>query len=150
MSSTDVEVREYEEIVQPLTGVLVRTDDIDAIAVAVADLRAHRARLNDAISQFDAAAVAWSKMLGKKTIAAASHTLTVSADHEIEWDVEALEELRELGLPDARFDALVRMVVTYKVNASVAREIEGASPEYAEVIRRARVRVPKRQYVSVK
>ena len=148
MTSTDLALP--AELLNPVTGELVPTSDLGKVAEALDTLRAARAALSDATAAFTEVIVAESKRQGTKTLTAAGVRLEVSADSEIQWDVEELLKLRDLGLPEDRYTALVTMVVSYKVNGSVARQIEGASPEYAAVVDRARVRVPKRPYVSVK
>ena len=148
--TTDLEVRESEDILHPLTGELVRSDDLPAVAAAIDALRVYRNQINEAIHAFTAAAVAESRRLGTKTITAGALTLEISADSEVEWDLDVLARLRALGLPDDRYEALVRPTVTYKVDGRVARQLEGASDTYAEVIQRARIRIPKQQYVRIK
>jgi hypothetical protein len=66
------------------------------------------------------------------------------------WDHEVLEELREEGLPEARFNELVVPEVTYKVNRSVANSIAKSNPVYGEIIERAQERHEKSPSVSVK
>lgn len=69
---------------------------------------------------------------------------------EIVWDVEILGELRALGLPEERMDALVTAEITYKVNSNVAKQLSAANPQYAEVIERAKTMIPKSSYVTIK
>ena len=71
--------------------------------------------------------------------------LTIFPDFSIE-----VLELRDLGLPEERYGELVVATVTYKVNASVAKQIAGANPEYAKVIDRARSRPDTTPRVYVK
>lgn len=139
------------EAVNPHTGELVPLNDIVKVARAIQDIREWRLKIGEAIDLFSAAAVEESRRQGTRTLQAGGLTVTVSADTDIEWDVEGLlAGLRELGLPEARLDALVTATVTYRVNGSVARQIAAATPGAAGVIEAAKGRVPRRQYVSVK
>lgn len=139
------------ELLNPLTGELVPTTDMPAVAVTLEALREHRQRVNDAIAAFTEAVVAESVRQGTRTLTAGGVRLEVSAPSEVEWDVELLgRELRAAGLPEDRVDALLRPTVTYKVDGRVARELAGSNAEYARVIERAKVRTPRKQYVSVK
>lgn len=137
------------ELVQPLSGELVPADDVAGLARALAALREHRDRVNDAIAMFTAAAAEESARQGTRTLTADGWEIKLGPDTEINWDMEVLLELRTAGLPEDRFDQLVRATVEYKVDGRVVRQLEAASPVYAEIIDRARSRVPKRQYASV-
>lgn len=139
-----------DELLNPLTGELVRTADLPAVAVALEQLREHRQQVADAIGAFSEAVVAESRRLGTRTLTAGAVRLEVSADSEIEWDVSHLFKLRGAGLPDERLDALVRPQVTYKIDGTVARQLAGSNPVYARIIDEAKVRVPKKPYVRVK
>ena len=145
---TELETR--ATVLQPLTGELVDPRDLPALGDALEKLREYRQQVSDAIAAFTEAVVAESRRLGTKTLDAGPVVLNVSADSEIEWDLQALEKLRDLGLPEERMNELVRPTVTYKVDGRVAKQLAGASPDYKVVIEAAAVRVPKRQYVTVK
>lgn len=148
MSGTDLALP--DELLNPFTGELVSTGDLARVAATLDDLREIRQKLNDAVAVFTEAVIAESRRVGSKTLTAGAVKLELSADSTIEWDVEELLKLRDLGLPEARYDELVQQTVSFKVNGSVARQLEGASEEYASIIQRARVRVPRRQYVSTR
>jgi len=47
-------------------------------------------------------------------------------------------KLLDAGLPEARYDALVKQEITHKVNANEAKRIGGTNPQYAEIIERAK------------
>jgi hypothetical protein len=137
------------EILNPVSGELVPAADLDRVTGALIELRDLRRRVSDAVAAFTDAVVAESQRQGTRTLTAGGVQVKVSAPDEIDWDLDVLDELRSLGLPDARFDELLVATVTYRVNGSVARQLAGASKEYAAVIERAKRRVPKRQYVTV-
>lgn len=137
------------ELVQPLTGELIRADDVAGVGEAIRALREHKRNVDTAISAFTLAAIEQSRAMGTKTLHAGGVTIKVSADSEIEWDVTELVKLLDAGLPAERYADLVTETLTYKVNANVAKQIEGANEKYAPIIERARRRVPKRQSASV-
>lgn len=146
--STDLAIP--DELLNPITGELVPTSNVVQVAATLEALREYRDRLNVAIAVFSEPLIMESRRLGTRTLTAGALRAEVSSDHEIEWDLDALAKLLDVGLPQERYDELVRATVTYKVNGTVARQLAGASPEYAAVIERAKVRIPKRQYVTVK
>jgi len=150
MSEPGTDLALPAEILNPFTGELIPTADLARVAATLDDLRQVKQKLNDAVAAFTEAVIVESRRQGTRTLTAGGVKLEVSAENTIEWDIEELLKLRDLGLPEARYDELVQQTVSFKVNGSVARQLEGASEEYKVVIERARVRVPKRQYVSVK
>ena len=93
-----------------------------------------------------------SRRLGTKTLHLAQGTAIVSGGpaSELAWDVGELVRLLALGLPAGRYEELVETIVTYKVNAAAAKQLEAANPEYANVISKARSRVDKSWRVSVR
>lgn len=145
-----VEVAEVKaDLLQPLTGELISPADVPALGEAIRALREHKSQIDVAIYAFTQAVVEASQALGTKTIRAGSMTIKVTGGDTIEWDVTELVKLRAAGLPEERYAELVTEQVSYKVNASVAKSIEGSNPVYAKIIGQARVRVPKRQSASV-
>jgi hypothetical protein len=137
-------------ITVPGVGTLVRINNLDEVTQALQDVRTLEGQLRDAKAVLTAAVVQESQRQGTKTLTAAGVTVTVSPDTEIVWDMTVLPELLDAGLPPDRYNDLVEEVVTYKVNGTEARKLEGANPVYAAIIGRARVRQPKRQYATVK
>ncbi len=145
------EIAVPENLLQPVTGELIDRNDVAGIAGAVEQIRDAKRALDEALSMFTAAAADISRQHGTRTLTAGGYELVLSADSAIEWDTEMLaSELRRAGLPEERIDALLVATVTYKVDGRVVRQLEAASPLYAGIIDRARSRVPKRQYVTVK
>jgi hypothetical protein len=137
------------ELVNPLTGELVPTADTAAVAQVVSDLREYEKRVYAARKAFSDVLLEESRRLGTKTLHLGAVTVKISDDHEVVWDIELLQMLQEAGLPAERYADLVTETVSYKVNGSVARQLAGASPEYAEIIDAAKGSAPKTQYVSV-
>lgn len=87
---------------------------------------------------------------GKKTLEFNGVKAELRGGTEIVWDIETLEQLRDLGLPEERMDELVKAEVTYKVNTAVAKQLAAANSDYAAVIASAKTEIPKAQYVSIK
>ena len=139
------------ELLDPTTGELVPYDDLPALAVAVAGIRAYRDKLNDTLAAFSDAIIQQSKQQGTMTMNVGAAVVKVSADSEVQWDIPALQDgLLEAGIPQERLDQLIVAKVEFKVNGTVARQLAGANPEYKAAIEAAKIRVPKKQYVTVK
>lgn len=149
MASNELAVR--PEVLNPITGELVQTADLPAVAQNLDSLRQLRDKISRVIAEFSDAVIVRSRVEGTKTFNMGRRgSLIVTPDNEIIWDVEVLQELLDAGLPQERWLALVTEIVSYKVNGTVARQIEGSNPQYAEIVGRARVRTPKKQYVQFK
>lgn len=114
------------------------------------DIREMESKLREAKGALTEALAAEFSRQGTKTLELNGIKATLGADSEIVWDIEVLGELRNLGLPEERMDQLVTAEVTYKVNGSVAKQVAAANPAYAEVIERAKGRVPRTPYVSIR
>lgn len=91
-----------------------------------------------------------SRRQGTKTLHLTHGTAEITGGAALEWDLGTLLDLKELGLPDDRYDQLVVATTTYKVDARVAKQLEAANPEYAAVIGRARHYVEKPWRVTLK
>lgn len=138
------------EIAVPWTGEIVPLADAPKVAHALEGLRDYKAKLDEARAVLEAALVEESKRLGTKTLHLGSIDAEVYGGAELLWDMEELEKLREAGLPEERFTDLVRPVVTYKVDARVAKQLESANERYAEIIERARSYVERPPRVRTK
>lgn len=139
-----------EELLNPISGELVLTSDIDRVAVTLDQLKQHRQRVNEAIAEFTFPLLLASRQQGTKTLRAGGLTFAISSGFDLTWDTEVLLELLDAGLPQERYDELVTQTVEFKVNGSVARALSGSNPAYAEIIERARIRNPKTQSATVK
>lgn len=135
----------------PVTGELVDLSDTQKVAAAWRTVKEAQDALRAARAELDAALIAESRRRGTKTFRLQDGLkVEVTGGAEIQWDMEVLDELREVGLPEERFGELVAETVEYKVSSAVARQLEGASDVYAEIIGRARSRFPKPQRATVK
>lgn len=140
---------ETNTLIVPGTGALIDLEDAPQVAQALRDVRDYEQQLRYAKTALTEALVAESSRQGTKTLRLGTLTASVSADTELAWDVTELVKLLDAGLPAERYADLVSETVTYKVNSSVAKQIEAANPAYAAIIERARSRVPKTPYVRV-
>jgi hypothetical protein len=138
-------------MLNPLTGELVPTGDMKAVADTLVQLREHQNKVRDAITAFSEAAIAESVRVGSRTLnASGGIRIEVTAATEVEWDIPHLSKLRDHGLPEERLNELVKTNITFKVDGAVARQLAGSNPNYARVIEEAKVHIPKRQYAYVK
>jgi hypothetical protein len=131
MTSTDIAVIP--------TGEVVDLNDARACAIALDEIREIERQLREAKSLLTSAVALECQRQGTKTLHLdGGVTVELSGGTRVEYDIAALEKLRDLGLPEDRFTALVVPTVTYKVNAAEAKRIAGANSEYAQVINGAR------------
>lgn len=125
------------EIAIPVTGELVSLEDAAACGRALGDIRRLEQHLRDLKTLLTDSVVAECQRQGTKTLRLDDMTLTMSGGETVQWDIEVLEQLLDAGLPQERFDALVKTEVTYKVSAAEAKRL-AVNPEYADIIEKAR------------
>lgn len=134
----------------PHTGELVDLSNAAAVAKAAHQVKTLETQLRDARRDLEWALIEESKRQGTKTLHLGGYTAKIEGGDELQWDLEILAELIDAGLPQERYDDLVTEHVQYKVSSTVARQLEGASEVYAEIVGRARSRFPKQPRVNVK
>jgi len=81
---------------------------------------------------------------GTKTLHLERVTVVVwgGPDAKVETDgYELRERLRAAGLPEERIEAAVPMVITYKPDGRVLRQLRGANPAYAAAIDASQTKV---------
>lgn len=138
------------ELVVPLTGEIISLEDPDQCARIFAEIKELEGQLRSLRGALGAVLMEESTRQGTKTLHfKGGITAKISAPMETQWDQEILLELLDAGLPQERFDMLVTTEISYKVDNSIVRELEGANEIYAEIIGRARTRFPKTPSVSV-
>ncbi len=147
--STGTELAVPEHVLNPLSGELVPAAETARVAEALAAMRQMRRSLLEGVHAAEAILRAESERQGTKTLRYGARKIVVNSKSELVWDVEILNELLDAGLPEDRFNDLVTTLVDYKVDARVARQLEGANPEYAAIIERARRRIDKGGSVAV-
>lgn len=138
------------EVLVPYSGQVVDLSDPPECLKLLAEIRELEGKLRDVKGALTEALAGEFSRQGTKTIELNGVKAVLGPDSEIVWDIETLQELRELGLPEERMDALVSTEISYKVNAAVAKQLAGANPAYGDVIERAKNRIPKTPYVSIK
>jgi hypothetical protein len=138
------------ELVIPYSGELVDLTNPGSCARALEEIRSIESRLREIKGVLTTVIVEEATRQGTKTLHFQDGDFSVSGGSTLEWDIEELEKLRDAGLPEERFYDLVKTVVSYKVNAAVAKQISGANPEYAAIIERARQEGPAPFRVSFK
>lgn len=112
-------------------------------------LRERRRLLNEWTAAVTETVAEIARRSGTKTLNLGGRKVSLGGDTELSWDVTELRKLLDLGLPQARYDELVTEEVSYKVNASVAKQIAAANPDYAAVVERARTVLAKRGSVKL-
>ena len=133
----------------PLLGLVVNMGNPSEVAKALAAVRQAKATLDDARRGLENVLLEESRRQGTKTLHLDGSTAKISGGPQLQWDIEELQKLEELGVPEERMKALITTEVSYKVNASVAKQLEGANPEYAKVVSAARKRIEKAYRVEV-
>ena len=130
-------------VVLPLIGLVVNLENPSEVAKALGAVRQAKQKLDEARAGLERILVEEGERIGSKTLHLDGVEASITGGKKLQWDIETLQQLQEIGLPEARFDELVKAEVTYKVNANVAKSIAGANPEYAKVIEAAK------EYVDV-
>jgi len=138
-----------QELIYPVTGEIVSYDDPAGCVRLLGEVRALEQKLKELKADLTLALEQEFSRQGRKTIEVNGVKAELRGGSGIVWDIEVLDELRTLGLPEERMDELMQAEITYKVNGSVAKQIAAANPEYADVIERAKQKVPKATYVSL-
>lgn len=86
---------------------------------------------------------------GLKTMNVGGLKVEQRTSKEIHWNLELLEELRKAGLPEERYNDLVRETVSYHVNANEAKRIAAANDTYRSIIEAARTDHERTPTISV-
>lgn len=136
-------------LVVPNTGEVVSLDDAAGCLRVLAEIRELEAKLKEAKAELTSALSAEFSRQGTKTLEIDGIRAELRGGSETVWDTEMLEQLRDLGLPEERMEALIKTEVSFKVDAAQAKRIAAANPQYAEVIESARKVIPKASYVLV-
>ena len=137
------------DLIVPHSGELISREDTENCVRVLAEIRELEYRLKEAKRDLTFILSSEFSRQGSKTMEVGDYKAVLQTKKDLVWDLEVLEELRALGLPEERMNALIKAEVTYNVNAFEAERIAGANPAYAEVIERARKEVPRQSYVKV-
>ena len=139
-----------ELVVRP-TGQLVNLEDPVEVAQGLYDL----AELEHEIKLIKRALVDALEPvrteLGKSTLELGDYEVSLTGNTKTEYDLELLAELlTDAGLPEQRLTELIVLTVTSKLNRSVARQVAGANPAYANALERSKSELPATVYATVK
>jgi hypothetical protein len=138
------------KLVIPFSGEIVALTQPDQCVRALHEIRELEDKLKVAKSELTWYLTQEFRKQGTKTMEFAGLKAELRGGQGVSWDMEVLEELRALGLPEERFNELVQVEISYKVNANVAKSIAAANPEYALIIERAKRTFDTTQYVTIK
>lgn len=119
-------------------------------AVLLYALKQHKRQAIEAIKLCEQILHAEARRQGTKTLHLPGGQVEVRTPTELVWNLELLEELRTLGLPEERWNDLVRETVERKVDARIAKQIAASNEAYAKVIDAARQTHDKPPYVLIK
>jgi len=146
--SVEVATVAERAVVNPATGELMSLDDPRSCLFALRELRDLEDRIKTVKRILSGAVAEEAARQGTKTLHLPGISATVATKKEIQWDLDQLTKLVDLGLPAERFAALVKTEVTYKVSAAEADRIAKANPDYRVVIERARTDFEGDPYVT--
>lgn len=135
----------------PTTGELISRDDPAACARALQEMDDLETKLKVLKGALREVLLEESVRVGGKTLHfGGGITATITTPVSTIWDHTVLAELVAAGLPEDRYEALVKTEISFKINGSIAKELAGANPVYAEIIERAKTRIEKTPSVAVK
>jgi hypothetical protein len=144
------DLTKFQGLLDVQTGELLEPTADNAVR-ALHAARAHKAHVNEVINEVTAFLVELSEHQGTKTLHGDAETITLNGGPTVEYDQPTLvTELQEAGCPQSRIDAALPMVVMYKVDRSVLRQLAAANPKYRAAIERAEIEVEKPYRASVK
>jgi hypothetical protein len=144
-----------ELAVIPTTGEVISLDDPASCARALYEIKELEQRIRDLKAALRESIVNESVRVGGKTLHFGSeegeggYVAKISTPNETRWDYNVLLELVDAGLPEERFNELVLIEQSYKIDGSLVRQLSGANPVYAEILTRAKEVIPRSPTVSV-
>lgn len=138
------------ELVLVTTGELIDLSNTRQVVDALEHIRRLEYELRETKKALTEAVAEECQKQGTKTLHLGDVSAELTGGSKVEWDMDRLAHLKDLGLPDDRWNALVTIEQTYKVNAAEAKRIAAANTAYANVIETARQVVPASYRVSVR
>lgn len=138
------------ELVLVTTGELIDLSNTRQVVDALEHIRRLEYELRETKKALTDAVAEECQKQGTKTLHLGDVSAELTGGSKVEWDMDRLAHLKDLGLPDDRWNALVTIEQTYKVNAAEAKRIAAANTAYANVIETARQVVPASYRVSVR
>jgi len=147
---SEVAQRESETFVVPLTQEVIDLGKTPEVARALISIRQAFGVLSEARHILESMLIEEARRHGAKSFDIEDMHVELRDGSKLVWDIETLEELRDAGLPEERWDDLVQARVEYHVSARVAAQLErSGNEEYAKIIDRARSREEGPTRVSV-
>jgi hypothetical protein len=145
------ELAKQEQIVVPLIGLAVDPVRTNEVAEALGSIREAKRLLDEARAELERILAEEAQRQGTKTLHLDHTIVTVSGGPEQDYDIEVLEQLLEVGLPQERFDELVKTRIEYRVDRNVIRQLVGSGNEQYQAIIAKASSVAERPYrVSVR
>jgi hypothetical protein len=145
------QIAETPSIVVPLTGQVVDLTRPVEVAGALHDVREVKRQLDELRVLLEGVLRLEAQKQGSKTLHLGAFDAVVSGGVRAEYDAEKLEAgLLTAGLPAERFAEAVSLVVSYKVDQRVLKQLAAANPAYAAAIDAARTYVETPWRVTVK
>lgn len=139
-----------QELIIPTTGELVDLTDPAFCARALYELETLKAQIRELEGYLKESVLEESIRVGGKTLHfEGGFTAKITTPNATRWDYTVLLELIDAGLPEERFNELVLIEQSYKVDGSIVRQLQGANPVYAEIIGRAKEIIPRSPSVKV-
>ena len=146
-----VQLEESPEIVLPLTGQLVDLTKPLEAANALRDVRDLKRQLDEVRMLLEGVLRLEAARQGTKTLHLGPVDAVISGGPSADYDAELLvDRLRAAGLPNDRIIDAVTVIVSYKVDQRVLRQLASANPGYAAAIDSAKSTVEKPWRVSLK
>lgn len=139
-----------EELVVPYSGEIVDVAQPDQCVRALAEIRELEGRIREAKRELTFYLALEFERQGLKTMEFNGVKAELRGGTETAWDISVLEELLAAGLPQERFEQLVKAEVSFKVDAREAKRIAAANEQYSAIIERARNSYTRPHYISIK
>lgn len=137
------------EVCDPFTGEAVDLSDLAFAADYLDTLRRWKIALDQATRDTQDAILDQMSVLGQGTVRVGRAQLRRVPKVDYEYDHEELLKLLDMGLPEQRFQEVVRDVVDRKVSRTALKQVAASNPEYAKVIERATTKIDRPASVEV-
>jgi hypothetical protein len=129
---------ESETVVVPLLGLAVDLYRMEEVAEALDAVRQAKRQLDEARVGLEQILAYEAQRRGTKTLHFGELEVSVRGGPETTYDIEVLAQLQEVGLPEDRYNSLVKTRIEQRVDRNVLRQLLGSgNPDYAAIIRKA-------------
>ena len=146
-----LKIVENPSYVIPFTGEQIDLRKPEEVAAALGSVRQAKSLLDEVRGFLSAVLRLESRRRGTKTLRYGDLEVEIRGGSKPDYDIELLRSgLAEAGCPDGRIEEVIKTEVRYTVDWRIIRQLEGANPEYAAAIARARSRVDAPWSVYVK